>query len=234
MITASRSTAYGWLMLAGIFVSLLFWRRLARRDERLLVIYVAALIGAFLGAKMVYVLAEGWQHGAKDVWLQFLANHSRRLARQLLDGNCQNWSVAGIVTGSPVAPVGIIVGASAPFSVAVWVKCASQPQFDRDSTGFAGPLWRHSFNIGHDHLLLRKNKIGSQHSLVVIAWNFRCSRVVRATPRVPGRFPVISFAMSFALIVAFALRRRSMLVGKITALDDFISAALSKQHPGAI
>ena len=30
-----NSTAYGWLMLAGIFVSIIFWSRLARRDERL-------------------------------------------------------------------------------------------------------------------------------------------------------------------------------------------------------
>ena len=56
------STAYGWLMLAGIFVSILFWSRLARRDERLVLIYIAALAGAFLGAKLVYLGAEGWLH----------------------------------------------------------------------------------------------------------------------------------------------------------------------------
>jgi phosphatidylglycerol:prolipoprotein diacylglycerol transferase len=55
-----KSTAYGWLMLAGILVSVLWWSRLARRDERLLVIYFAALISAFLGAKLVYLAAEGW------------------------------------------------------------------------------------------------------------------------------------------------------------------------------
>jgi phosphatidylglycerol:prolipoprotein diacylglycerol transferase len=54
--------AYGWLMLAGIFVSILFWSRVARRDERLVLIYVAALAGAFLGAKIVYLGAEGWLH----------------------------------------------------------------------------------------------------------------------------------------------------------------------------
>jgi phosphatidylglycerol:prolipoprotein diacylglycerol transferase len=57
-----HSTAYGWLMLAGIFVSILFWSRLARRDERLVLIYIAALAGAFLGAKLVYLAAEGWLH----------------------------------------------------------------------------------------------------------------------------------------------------------------------------
>ena len=59
---ASKSTAYGWLMLAGIFVSIIFWSRLARRDERLVLIYIAALAGAFLGAKLVYLGAEGWLH----------------------------------------------------------------------------------------------------------------------------------------------------------------------------
>src|SRR6202042_2853319 len=54
------STAYGWLMLAGILVSVLLWSRIARRDERLLIIYFAALISAFLGAKLVYLAAEGW------------------------------------------------------------------------------------------------------------------------------------------------------------------------------
>src|SRR5690242_6784120 len=57
-----QSTAYGWLMLAGVLVSLGFWLRLVRRDERLVVIYVLALAGAFLGAKIIFVAAEGWLH----------------------------------------------------------------------------------------------------------------------------------------------------------------------------
>jgi len=117
MITASRSTAYGWLMLAGIFVSLLFWRRLARRDDRLLVIYVAALIGAFLGAKLVYVLAEGWQHfGAKDMWLQLATGKSVLGA---LIGGYAGVEIAKKVVGYAgvtgdwfafIAPVGITLG----------------------------------------------------------------------------------------------------------------------------
>lgn len=49
-------------MLAGIFVSIFFWSRIARRDERLVFIYLAALVGAFVGAKLVYLGAEGWLH----------------------------------------------------------------------------------------------------------------------------------------------------------------------------
>ena len=51
---------YGWLMLLGIAVSVVFWARLARRDDRLMLVYVAALVGAFLGAKVAYVIADGW------------------------------------------------------------------------------------------------------------------------------------------------------------------------------
>jgi phosphatidylglycerol:prolipoprotein diacylglycerol transferase len=62
MYSNSTTTAYGWMMLAGIFVSIVLWSRVARRDERLVLIYVAALVGAFLGAKIVYLAAEGWLH----------------------------------------------------------------------------------------------------------------------------------------------------------------------------
>jgi phosphatidylglycerol:prolipoprotein diacylglycerol transferase len=63
------TNAYSWLLLAGIALSLIFWWRLARRDDRLLLIYLAALLGAFLGAKIVYLLAEGWRDfGQPDQW----------------------------------------------------------------------------------------------------------------------------------------------------------------------
>jgi phosphatidylglycerol---prolipoprotein diacylglyceryl transferase len=61
-IPTQTSTAYGWLMLAGIFVSIALWSRVAKRDSRLVLIYIAALAGAFLGAKLVYLGAEGWLH----------------------------------------------------------------------------------------------------------------------------------------------------------------------------
>jgi len=54
------STAYGWLMLGGICVSMLLWWRVSRRDARLLYVYLGALGGAFIGAKLVYLAAEGW------------------------------------------------------------------------------------------------------------------------------------------------------------------------------
>jgi phosphatidylglycerol:prolipoprotein diacylglycerol transferase len=75
--TATHSTAYGWLMLAGIVVSIALWSRLARRDDRLVLIYIAALAGAFIGAKLVYLGAEGWLHWHdKDRWLELATGKS--------------------------------------------------------------------------------------------------------------------------------------------------------------
>jgi len=62
MLSTIPSTAYGWLMLAGIFVSIFLWSQMIKRDDRLVLVYVAALAGAFLGAKLVYLGAEGWLH----------------------------------------------------------------------------------------------------------------------------------------------------------------------------
>ena len=52
--------AYPLFLLADIVVSFFTWRRLARNDPRLPVIYAAALVCAFAGAKVVYLAAEGW------------------------------------------------------------------------------------------------------------------------------------------------------------------------------
>src|ERR1041384_2091522 len=62
MIIPTPSVVYGCLLILGILVSLAVWTRLATRDERLLIIYVCALAGAFVGAKIAYLGAEGWLH----------------------------------------------------------------------------------------------------------------------------------------------------------------------------
>ena len=51
---------YTLTMVLGIVISVAYWSRVAKRDSRLVVIYVAALLSAFLGAKLVYLASEGW------------------------------------------------------------------------------------------------------------------------------------------------------------------------------
>lgn len=61
---------YGWMMLVGIVISAIFWTRLARRDDRLLLVYFGGLLGAFLGAKAVYLLIDGWADFQHPDWVQ--------------------------------------------------------------------------------------------------------------------------------------------------------------------
>jgi len=72
-----RPSPYPVLMLAGIIVSGIFWSRLARKDERLVFIYAAALGGAFAGAKLAYIASEGWLYfGRAGMWLQLATGKS--------------------------------------------------------------------------------------------------------------------------------------------------------------
>lgn len=108
---------YGWLTLGGLGVSLALWRRMARRDPRLLTIYLAALAGAFLGAKVVYFCSEGYLHlGAPDMWPQLATGKS--ILGGLLGGYAAvEWAKVLLDYREPtgdwfalVATVGITVG----------------------------------------------------------------------------------------------------------------------------
>ena len=73
------SISYGLITLVGITVTALLWRRLARADgrapdDRLYAVYGGALAGAYLGAKLAFLLAEGWHH--RGDWLALLTGHS--------------------------------------------------------------------------------------------------------------------------------------------------------------
>ena len=116
-MTSANSTIYGWLMLAGIGVTLLFWSRLARRDDRLMLVYIAALTGAFLGAKVVYLGAEGWIHWSDgDRWIRWATGKS--ITGALLGGYAaveiaKRLLGYTLVTGdwfAVIVPVGIMLG----------------------------------------------------------------------------------------------------------------------------
>ncbi len=71
------NSPYGLLLLAGIVVSLFTWTRMARKDERLILIYAVALMSAFVGAKVVYLFAEGWRDWPlPDRWLRLATGKS--------------------------------------------------------------------------------------------------------------------------------------------------------------
>lgn len=112
-----RSTAYGWLMLAGIIVSVCFWSRMTQRNDRLVVIYVAALVGAFIGAKIIYLFSEGWLDWRRpDRWLRLATGKS--ILGGLLGGylsveiakRCVGYERATGDWFAVIVPIGILFG----------------------------------------------------------------------------------------------------------------------------
>src|SRR5439155_7601846 len=216
-----RPQAYGWLMLAGIVVSIVFWSRLARRDDRLLTVYVAALIGAFLGAKVVYFFAEGYQHlGAPDMWLQLATGKS--ILGGLLGGYVAVEIAKRLVryagaTGdwfATIAPFGIILG-----RIGCWFHgCCQGKVCDRawftvtDAAGVARwpavPL-EILFNaamIVLSFFLRRNHKLPGQHfHIYLIAYGlFRFAHeFVRQEPRVYG--PISGYHIAALAVAALGV-----------------------------
>ena len=78
---------YPWLVIGGIILSAVVWTLLLRRDPsrsdpRLALIYFAGLVGALVGAKLVYLAAEGWlpltdaAQGSQDFWRRLATGKS--------------------------------------------------------------------------------------------------------------------------------------------------------------
>lgn len=71
------SAAYAMLMMTGILVGAVFWYRRAQGRSELLLVYLGALVGGFAGAKIAYLLAEGWADWqGPDMWLRWATGKS--------------------------------------------------------------------------------------------------------------------------------------------------------------
>ncbi|MEY3144134.1 MAG: hypothetical protein RLY21_2627 [Planctomycetota bacterium] len=110
---------YVLLSVGAIIASALVWDRFfkqrpERRDGRLILVYLVALVSAFVGAKLVFLLAEGW-HRRED-WLALLSGRS--VTGALLFGTLAvEWTKArlGLVTATGDAfaltvPLAIAIG----------------------------------------------------------------------------------------------------------------------------
>lgn len=65
------------MLLCGIAWGAVYWFRESKRDGRVALIYAAGLAGAFAGAKLAFLLAEGWLHfHDPDRWLVWLSGKS--------------------------------------------------------------------------------------------------------------------------------------------------------------
>lgn len=222
------ASPYSWLMLAGIGVSLFFWSRLAKRDERLLIIYLAALVSAFLGAKLVYLAAEGWMFWSDPQRWAIWATGKTILGALL--GGYAGVEAAKKLTGyaaptgdwfALIAPAGIILGRTGCLLHGCCLGVACEPAWwtIRDAHGVA--RWpsvpvEMGFNavaiLGF--LGLRRCRLlpGQHFHLYLIAYGmFRLlHEFLRTTPRVAGPvsgYQIAAFAVAGLGIAGF-LRRR--------------------------
>ncbi len=222
------ASPYSWLMLAGIGVSLFFWSRLAKRDERLLVIYLAALVSAFLGAKLVYLAAEGWIFWDDPQRWRIWATGKTILGALL--GGYAGVEVAKKLAGyaaptgdwfALIAPLGIILGRVGCLlhGCCLGAVCAPAWWTIRDGRGVA--RWpsvpvEMAFNAVAILVVLglrsRRLLPGQHFHLYLIAYGtFRFfHEFLRATPRVVGGisgYQIAALAVAVLGAAGFARRR---------------------------
>lgn len=216
-------------MLVGILVGAAFWYRRSQSDPRVAFVYVAAIGGAFLGAKVAYLASEGWLHVASDHrWLHWLAGKS--VTGALLGGwigveLCKKIVGYTKATGDHYAlmvPIGLIIGRIGCLShgCCPGVPCELGALSLHDAADLA--RWpavpvEMGFNtvclIGV--LVLRRRQLlpGQHFHLYLIAYGlFRFGHeFLRATPKpmagVSG-YQLISIVLAVAGVIAFVLRAR--------------------------
>ena len=217
------------MMLLGIAATLVFWSRLARRDDRLLPIYIAGLAGAFFGAKIVYLAAEGWLYWkAPDRWLIWATGKS--ILGALLGGygaveiakKCLGYRAATGDWFAMVVPAGVMIGRVGCLlhGCCAGRECRPSWYAMRDASGV--PRWPAvPVEIGFNALMIllffvlrRTHKLPGQHfHLYLIGYGlFRFAHeFMRETPRMAGIFSgyqAASLAVAALGIAGFARRAR--------------------------
>ncbi|MBK1829690.1 prolipoprotein diacylglyceryl transferase [Verrucomicrobiaceae bacterium R5-34] len=114
-----QNTSLSWYsltMLAAILLSAFYWLQMSRDDALLPKVYFCALACAFVGAKLAYLVSEGWMHTGDDRWLHWLSGKS--ITGALLGGYLgvevfKKWFGYRKITGDRFAlivPISIILG----------------------------------------------------------------------------------------------------------------------------
>ena len=79
------SGIYRGILIGSLVVSFALWLRYAQKDRRLLAVYLGGVLGGFTGAKIVFILAEGWLYwGSPEFW--FVIASGKTIVGALLGG----------------------------------------------------------------------------------------------------------------------------------------------------
>lgn len=104
LVTIVCLTLGGWL-----------WSRRFRNESGSFAVFVGAIAGAYLGAKILYLAAEGWMHYGTDLWLYQLAA-GKTIVGALLGGYA-GVEIAKKLIGYP-KPTGDWFAVGVPLSIA--------------------------------------------------------------------------------------------------------------------
>ncbi len=204
-LVSDRPPYYTAFLLVGLVGGLLYWQRAAKRDGRLMGIYLGAVMGMFLGAKAVYLAAQGWSDWPlPDRWVRLAVGRS--VLGALLGGYigvewAKRASKYPFATGDRFAlmvPVSLVLGRVGCLlnGCCLGVVCDSSHWWTLSD--FAGrprwpaPLVELLFNlvaIGAFWLLRRTHRLAGQHfHLYLIAYGFfrMAHEPLRDTPKTSG------------------------------------------------
>ena len=215
------SPLYSILLIAGIVIGAVYWVGVSKNDSRLPLIYLGGLVGAFIGAKLAFLFAEGWMY----------LDHTQRIpillsGKSIVGALPGGWAGVEIVKKSmgyksitgdrfaTIIPIPLILGrigclhagccTGIIFSFGKWPSVQMEIAFQALAMI---ALW-----------IMRKRSIlpGQHFHIYLIEYGFFrfLHEFLRATPKpflgLSG-YQIIALALAVAAILAFRTRKKSTL-----------------------
>jgi phosphatidylglycerol:prolipoprotein diacylglycerol transferase len=222
------SPVYSWILIGMIVLSGWLWSRKFRREggKDMFVIYLGGLMAAFAGAKIVYLLAEGWMAiGRETMWME-LATGKTILGALLFGYGGVEFMKSRIGYRKPtgdwfalVVPLSVAVGRLGCLHHGCCLGMACDPEAWYAVSGrWPAPAAELGFNLLCVAVFLALGKAralpGQHFHLYLIGYGvFRfCHEFVRDTPRIFGvvtGYQVAALAVVALGVWGFVRRRKA-------------------------